>query len=156
MTTKIQLFKQYIKLEENCINYFFNGVWINLPNDLKEKIVYPIIKNSFSKNYKELDKKFEFINYVNKNNFIEVIKQIKFIIEEEIGLTEEEIEVRDSSIWAVCTSFLQYKGLIDNRLNDFDLYYTSNRSGVLTSKLTVIDLIQEFDGEGYFEWIKKF
>lgn len=155
---KLELFKQYIKLDEEDINYLFtdNEKWYYLPIEIKEKIIVPIIKETFSKNYKNLDKEFEFVNFVNKNNFIEVIKQIKYIYEKSENLQDgEQMNVRDSSVWAVCTAFLQYKGLIDTPLTEHDLYYTGNRCGMF-GNLRITDLIEEFDGNGYIEWIRKF
>lgn len=148
-----------IKLDQNNLNYFFEGNnYIDLPLDLKEKIMRPVIENAFSRNYSGLYEEYKFVNYVNQTNFIDVIKKLKNAIEKSENLkNDESMCVRYSSIWAICTAFLQYKGLGTQELSHEDLCYTSGRGGVLSSNLlTVTKLIEEFDGEGYFEWINNF
>jgi hypothetical protein len=156
----VKLFEnETIKLEHKNLEYFFkDNNYTHLPLELKEKIMIPVIENAFSRNYKGLYEDYKFVNYVNKNNFIDVIKKLKNVIEKLENVRDDETMcVRYSSIWAVCTSFLQYKGLGTQELSDEDLYYTSNRCGVLSNDLlTVHNLIEEFDGEGYFEWISKY
>lgn len=156
----VKLFdNETIKLNQKNLEYFFeDNNYIDLPLDLKEKIMVPVIENAFSRNYKDLYEDYEFVNYVNQNNFIDVIKKLKNVIEKLENLKDgESLNVTDSSIWAVCTAFLQYKGLGTEVLSPEDLCYTSSRGGVLSSdSLTVTSLIEEFDGEGYFEWISNF